>query len=259
MALSNHDQARIREYLLGKLDEAEQEQIEERLMVEDELFQELEASKDELVEEYCAGELDQAERRWFEEHFLASREGQERRAFVLAMDCLQKPRPATIGETNRERDIKRVTPFQRFKALFKSQQWAMATVAAVVLVVGMVFLVTRLRSRGEGQTFAATITSHDLTRGEQAPLPTRINLPPNTSVLRLRLQFTKPAAAGTRYQAELDDRVNRKPIDIVESDPESVTVALPAAMIPRGQYAVKLSIVTVDGNEQQRSYRFTIE
>ena len=42
MALSDHDQVQIREYLLGKLTDDEQEKIEERLMVEDDLFEELE-------------------------------------------------------------------------------------------------------------------------------------------------------------------------------------------------------------------------
>jgi hypothetical protein len=55
MALSTHDQTKIREYLLGHLNDQEQEQIEERLIVDDDLFQELEISKGELIEEYCAG------------------------------------------------------------------------------------------------------------------------------------------------------------------------------------------------------------
>src|SRR5689334_21873562 len=98
MALNNHHQGQLREYLLGKLSDAEQEKIEARLMVEDQLFDEFEASKDELVEEYCAGELGTTERQFFEEHYLRSVEGQERRACVLAMDCLQSRQPVTIDE-----------------------------------------------------------------------------------------------------------------------------------------------------------------
>src|SRR5689334_24882193 len=88
MALSNQDQAQIREYLLGKLSDDEQQRIEERLMVEDELFDEFEVSKDELIAEYHTGDLEHNERRWFEEHFLATSEGRERHEFALAMDCL---------------------------------------------------------------------------------------------------------------------------------------------------------------------------
>ena len=57
MALNDQDQARIRDYLLGHLSDEEQEKIETRLMTEDDLFEELEISKTELVEEYRAGEL----------------------------------------------------------------------------------------------------------------------------------------------------------------------------------------------------------
>ena len=101
MALNNQDQAQIRQYLLGKLSEAEQEKIEERLMVEDELLDEFEASKDELVEEYCAGDLEHAERDWFESHYLASAEGRQRQAFALTMDYYMKrhasnPAPRTV-------------------------------------------------------------------------------------------------------------------------------------------------------------------
>ena len=62
MALNNNDQARIREYLLGRLSDEEQEKIEEQLMVNDDLFEELEISKCELIEEYSAGELSQTDR-----------------------------------------------------------------------------------------------------------------------------------------------------------------------------------------------------
>ena len=258
MALSNHDQAQIRGYLLGKLNEAEQERIEDRLMVEDELSDELEASKDDLVEEYCAGELNQADRRWFEEHFLATPEGQQRHLFVLTMDCLQETRVPVRAEPKVDVDP-RPSFLQRLAILFKTQKWAMGTVASLVLLVGAVFVITSRRPGSEGQTFSATLASPNLTRGAEAPVPTRVNLPPNTAVLKLRLQFSKPAAVGTRYKAELDDRVNRKPIDIVASDSESVTVVIPTTMISPGQYAVKLLITFPDGNEQERSYRFTID
>ena len=72
MALNNHDEARIRDYLLGHLSDEEQEKIEERLMTEDDLFEELEISKGELIEEYRAGELSRNDHEWFAEHYLAS-------------------------------------------------------------------------------------------------------------------------------------------------------------------------------------------
>src|SRR5690349_17583694 len=123
MALNNH-QARLREYLLGKLGEAEQEKIEERLMVEDELFDEFEASKDDLVEEYCADELDTTERQFFEEHFLRSVEGQQRYKFVQAMNGLQQRQLAAIGVGTRAPVLpveRRPSLFQKLENLFANQ------------------------------------------------------------------------------------------------------------------------------------------
>ena len=80
MALNHNDQTRIRQFLLGRLSETEQQKLEERLMIEDDLFQELEISKSELVEEYCANELNHEDNQWFERNFLASPEGKERYA-----------------------------------------------------------------------------------------------------------------------------------------------------------------------------------
>jgi hypothetical protein len=258
MALNNHDQAQIREYLLGKLTEAEQEKIEERLMLEDELFDEFELSKDELVEEYCTGELGQAERKWFEEHFLASAEGRQRRAFAVAMDCLRQP--VAVEQTERpELHIeRRVTLFERVAAFVKTQPWAVATATAVV-VLAVVLGGMRLTSRGGGQTFNATLTTAALKRGGEGPLPDKLHLPPNTSKLQLRLELPKPASAGTRYQAELDDRVKTKPVEIVRSDPQSVTVMIPTELIPRGEYSLQLTPTTPDGTEQHLSYLFNID
>jgi len=81
MALNDHDQARIREYLLDKLSDDEREKIEERLMVEDALFEELEILKGELVEEYREGELTGSDRESFEDGFLSSQDGRQRQLF----------------------------------------------------------------------------------------------------------------------------------------------------------------------------------
>lgn len=258
MALNNHDQAQIRQYLLGKLTEAEQEKIEERLMLDDELFGEFEVSKDELVEEYCAGELGQAERHWFEQHFLASEEGRQRRAFTVAMDCLRQPEAIEEPEPQPDlHDKPSGTIFERLAAFFKMQPWAIATVAAVV-VLAVVFGSMRFMSRDGGQTFNATLTPSALSRGGEGPLPEKLQLPPHTGKLQLRLQLPKPAVPGTHFTAEFDDRLTRKPVDIVASDSQSVTVVIPTELTPRGEYKIQLTATTPDGSTQDLSYLFNV-
>jgi len=259
MALSNHDQGQLREYLLGKLSEDEQQKIEERLMVEDELFDEFEVSKDELVEEYRSGDLAQNDRQWFEDHFLATSEGRERHAFALAMDCLNSqlrdPLPSPVPAPPVDRPP--LTLLERFKLFVTAQPWATATAAAVVLLVLIgVWGITGRRSGG--QIFEATLTDVTVVRGEGAQ-PTKIKLPPNTGQLKLRLRLPKPATSGARYETTLDDRLNTKAVDVVGTDAESVTVIVPAELLPRGEYSLLLKIINPDSSEQQLSYRFDVE
>src|SRR5688500_19822636 len=100
MELSENDQSKIRQYLLGQLNDADEQKIEERLMVEDDLFQELEISKGELVEEYRAGELRETERREFEQRFLATPEGRDAHIFHAALGCLNPTLPRSEEHTS---------------------------------------------------------------------------------------------------------------------------------------------------------------
>src|SRR5687768_11371833 len=112
MALSNNDLGKIRDYLLGRLSEEEQERIEERLMVEDDFFEELEISKGELIEEYHAGELSPDEHEWLQRHYLATHEGKQRHTFALALDSIE--RPVTLPAP-------KPTLLDRLRSLFKTQ------------------------------------------------------------------------------------------------------------------------------------------
>jgi len=130
MALNEHDQARIRDYLLGKLSENEREMIEERLMVEDALFEELEILKGELIEEYHEGQLTGKERDSFEHGFLSSSEGRQRQVFAVAIDTLEQHRqPQPVGL------------LERISNFFRKPQLAVPAVGlAAVVIVAILFV-----------------------------------------------------------------------------------------------------------------------
>src|SRR5688572_19304652 len=86
MALSEHDHEVTRRYLLGQLTDDEQQKLEERLLSEDDFFQEVELTKDELAQEFASGELTGKERKWLQENFLASPEGKQRHEFAKTFD-----------------------------------------------------------------------------------------------------------------------------------------------------------------------------
>ena len=251
MALSNHDQAVIRDYLLGRLDDHEQQKIEQRLMVEDDLFEEFEVSKSELVEEYVAGELPPKEHEWFQTHFLASPEGRQTQAFTMAMDRLQDPAPAPLPVVQRE------GWWNRFRSLLSSRVWTvgLATSAAAVLI--LAFVITR--SGGE-TVVGPTLTGTVITRGE-GPLPEKVKVGPKASKLRIRLLLPNNSVSAARYRAELDDRLNVKSVNVVEQDAEGVWVEIPNDLIPPGEYSLQLIAIKPDGSEEtiRRYYQFNVE
>lgn len=237
MTLSNHDQVRIREYLLGKLTADEQEKIEERLMIEDDLFKELEISTGERIEEYRAGTLSQPEREWFE-RFLAAPEGRRDHAFAVAIECLersQRPRPLSLRE--------------RFELFFRKPQWAIATVALTALVISV--SVFWIRSPQQSKFIAVTLTNTSARRAAAEPPPPKVQVPSDTDELRVTLTLPQPATTDTQYQVELDSRPTTTTFEPSGHDANSVSVVIPIKSIPPGFYALRIFEVKKDGTRQR--------
>ena len=251
MVLSNHDQERVRDYLLGRLSDEELTKLEERLMVEDDLFEELEVSKGELIEEYCAGELDQNDRQWFEHNYLASTEGRQRHVLALAISCLK--RPQTVEPQPQP------SFFEKLAAFWRKPHWAVA-VASVVVVLGVAGL--WIRSRQQSQTtITVALTNTQLSRSSGGTaLPYKLNLPPDAGELRAALTLPKSFPQGTRFQAVLDNQIDRKQVKVVDHKENVVTVVIPAADLPHGEYALELTALKTDGTEEAipGNYRFDV-
>jgi methionine-rich copper-binding protein CopC len=252
MALNNHDQARIRDYLLGHLNDEELTKLEERLMVEDDLFEELEISKGELIEEYCAGELNQNDRQWFEHNYLASADGRQQHVMALAIDCL-KDQPAAVKPIAPQPSF-----FEKLAAFWIRPQWAAVGSVVLVLVVAGIWL----RSRQPGTIVTVGLTNTQLSRssGVEA-LPPKVNLPSGAGELRASLTLPKSFPQGTRFQVVLDNQTDRKPVKVVDHKENVVTVTIPAEDLPHGEYALELTALKADGTEEAipGNYRFDVD
>lgn len=140
MSLRSENNDSIRRYLLGDLSEQEREQVEQRLMSEDDLYQQLLVAEDELIDEYVSDELPEQERAKFNRHFLSvpqlrqdvrfaaalRKHALETAPLVVAADsAAPKPEPA------------RASPFDHLRRLFMQPalgaSLAAALLAAVVL------------------------------------------------------------------------------------------------------------------------------
>ena len=255
MALSNRDQERVRRYLLGQLDGEEQQKIEDRLMLENDLFEELEISKDEIIGEYYAGELTAKERDWLEQHFLASPEGKSRRRFALA---LKRSKP---------KHLKSVTRFERiqswFTDLWRGQPWAVAAIASaavVLLVAGVALRATIGTSQStSGKFLALTLTNSSGTRAEDTGSNARVSLTPDVDELRITLVLPESSPLASSYRIEAVEGINT--LSIAGSNSNSVSVIIPAAQLRRGQYALRLYAIRADGTEERvrGNYFFTVE
>lgn len=251
MTPSNHDQATIRQYLLGQLTDLEQQKVEERLLTEDDLFEELEVSKDELVEEYLAGQLSRNEHEWFEQNLLTSPEGKQRRVFTRALNRY------VLGHANEFPPAP--TWFERVSAFWNSHATLLrpATAAAVVVIVVGIFWLTRSPAPHSFATLTLANVSTTRSIGDDSP---KVRF--NEDVLRIILKLPEPAAPGARYRVELaDDKGGTRTQEVAGHDPQSVLVEFPAAQLPRGQYAITLSTISAGGNPVRipGSYYFTVE
>lgn len=238
MALNNHDEARIRDYLLGHLSDEDQEKIEERLMTEDDLYEELEISKTELIEAYCAGSLSHNDHQWFEQHYLASADGKQTHAVAVALNAVTCRIPAP----------QKLTWFERLQDFLKAHRWAMAaaTSTAVLIIVVAPFIFRPTSSTSYAFTLNSTLSQRSSSDARYLKVP----LNPNVGELRITLQLPQGVTRGTDYRAELDDRGNTKSLKPASHDANSVVVVIPSASVREGLYALRLYAIKPDRTEQ---------
>jgi len=73
MSSSGKDEVTIRNYLLGQLSDEDREEFERRYFSDEELFDELQAAEDDLIDDFLSGNLSQAEVDMFQQNFLVGR------------------------------------------------------------------------------------------------------------------------------------------------------------------------------------------
>src|SRR5205807_8514363 len=86
MTPSPEIQGNIKKYLLGQLAGADLEEIERRVLTDDDFHEEVQIMEDELVDEYVNSELSADERRLFEKNFLADPESRKKLRLGRALD-----------------------------------------------------------------------------------------------------------------------------------------------------------------------------
>jgi hypothetical protein len=256
-------QERIRRYLLGQLSDGAWEEFEQELLVDDELLEELLVLEDELNDEYLMGELPGDERVQFEQHFLAAPERQEKLRFARALN-----RYVTVA--NRQELDRKTSPslWSNWTVLYR----AGAVFAVVILFAGTVWFFLNRRSSPQipespamersAHTFATlNLTISQSTRGEGAQA-SKVTLPLGKDALKIVLRLPDQSPTAARYRVELESGDGeKKSLETIAQDGQSITVVIPAGELKRDLYSLKVFTVRADGGEQRinGNYFFAVE
>jgi methionine-rich copper-binding protein CopC len=252
--MARAEEHKIREYLLGQLTEAEEEQVELRLLTEPDFAEEYDIVVNELTDDYIAGKFEGEDLKQVEEHFFRSPQRRNKLKFALALD--RHPKTSNQSESNAGQSLSfaRITQTWTFRAA--------AAIAAVTVLSGVVLLIV-FRSSSP-RTFAAlTLSVNDGSRGGGGQ-PSVVRLPLNADALRITLQLPSSQLLETavRFRVELEsDNGVKKTLESSLHDGKSVIVVIPDTELKRGQYSLKVFAVRADGAEQRLpgNYTFTVE
>lgn len=263
MALNRNDPETIRQYLLGQLAEENVQELEQRLLAEDDLFQELEIAEDELVDEFLAGELSPTDRAAFENYFLSTPERKQSLSFASALHnhvskktALEAGRPQTFPPAG-------LTWLEGLSLAWarQTQMLRIATVAVALLVVAGAFVLIRSNfySSRSYATIALNLTANNRAAGGQT---TKVRQPLGADVLRLYLNLPESSSQATTYRVELlQENGETRNIEKVSQEGKSLVIEIPASQLAAGQYAFRVSIVKPDGTTERLSgsYLLTVQ
>lgn len=190
--ISREEQKQLRQYLLDQIPEAEEEQVELRLLTDSNYSEESDIIADELIDEYVDGRLSAAELKQFEEYFLKSQVRQDKLDFALAL----KKRKAELRWTR------------------KLYKFYLPAAAAAILLFGFSVVVWRaFQNRSEVNKGLIALQS---AYREQRPIEARISGFSYAPVLELR-------GGGERVDYVQRDRAASSLLAAVSDDPGADT------------------------------------
>jgi hypothetical protein len=180
-------EARLRQYVLGELDDERRVEVEERLIMDPDLFELLGPTEDELVEDYSENVLTPKERVAFERHFLTNEDRRWHLGFVRLMKEKVVHRPSddavavAVAEGDSRIDGRSESGVESWASLARhglfaghGQMWAGALAASlVVLLAGSVWFV--VRERGLSNELGRLQAEHQLEQRERRDLQTRLD------------------------------------------------------------------------------------
>jgi hypothetical protein len=162
------DQILIRRYLLGDLPEEERVRVEDQYLADGEVFEELLAIENDLIDAYVRGELTEDERKRFEIEYLTSLDRRNKVEFARALH-----HASALERQLAQTQV--ISLPKRVKAVFFAQrripQWALVAAVGLISASGSWLIIQNIRLRVDLQQALAAQAS---LRREEGALRQRI-------------------------------------------------------------------------------------
>jgi hypothetical protein len=259
MADHPEEQFSVKDYLLGQLSEQDRRRVEERLLADDNFFEEVSIAEEELTEQYLDGSLGPREAKRFREHFLVT---PERRQSLRFAKTLRRYVDEHETHPHYKQEVKRARPGDWLSNLFTGGRvrWAApALVTALAVVLAYVAWARFVGGRGDspltqevarlngpGSSPPAPAASLTLNSGRNRQSgEVKTLAPTGAGVIQLRLvvppdEYRDYAATLAAVGGPAIVSVNR--LSRASSDGlEVVTLNLPARLLRRSDYEIELS------------------
>lgn len=173
MERHNPEEDHIRRYLLKQLSESDTQELELRLLKDEDLDAELEIAEDELIDAYLAKELSATDRASFERDFLTNPARSDKLKSAQALRrYLKQTLPTTTEKSGEESFWTRI--FQPFKLGSGVTVPAPALVAVAVLFVATIGLIVWRTSSGQSDIEKGLVALNEAYRRER-PIEARVS------------------------------------------------------------------------------------
>ena len=256
----------MRRYLLGQLDEAEQEKIELRLLTDPSFSEEFDTVVDELTDQYVTNELTDDESKRVEKYFLNTPERQQKLEFATELIGRASAERGQRAERTQAATVRPLVEpakpglLDQLRAFWRRPSLAPVGLSAAVLLVvaGLAFFVISFNNHPVTPV-AVDLAINNSNRAESSA-PVRVQL--TDFDLKVNLNVPEQAKEAKDFRVKLvDENGVERSLPIDERTDRTITVTIPASSLSRGSYVIQLSMVKPDGSEDRvrGSYNFVVE
>ena len=269
MKPDNDEEILRREYLLGRLSEEAREQVEKRLLNDDDFVEELSTTEDALIDDYVFGTLSRTDRKSFKKHFVMNDERRRKMEFAQSLDLYLDKLDDPLSPTPTEATPWWETPL---KVIRSYKFWV--AVPALGLLVFFAPRVYRWLQPHDNISFVQTQRARierqigEFNRSEDQSFPAqelglepsatlrdrggikRVTLSPDTKTLTLKLAV--PSSSQQHYRALVAtvEGTELFGIDELKQETDSgrtlVQLKIPTEFLDTGDYQVQLGTVGPD-------------